>query len=181
MARPRPAVSGVAGLLRGRRAGTGARPISQTDGARAKRAASAALAEAFGRPKWERRAECRIRGLDPDLFFTDPGEEIPAAALSACWACQVRLQCLRLAMATEVSKSEGGLGRYGIFGGLTANQRTRLASGLPVAIKPPKERNRDRVRKRKAAAAVRAGRPAGTAGSSGRRSARSRAGSRATS
>lgn len=93
---------------------------------------------------WWHRAECHVRNLDPRLFFPAPGQPIDECVFSACGACQVRRECLRDAMANEPDISGR---RHGIWGGLTARQRTLLAAGKPVKfLIPTSMRNRQRRR-----------------------------------
>lgn len=75
-------------------------------------------------PKWMRWAQCA--DADPDLFYPEPGEDNTPkvkAAVRICRTCPVRGACLRWAFETE---REGY--RWGILGGKTANQRTRIAN-----------------------------------------------------
>ena len=68
---------------------------------------------------WTAQAACR--GIDVELFFADA--LTGAAVIKVCDTCPVRQDCLQAAM-TE----EGHWGvRHGIRGGLTGNQRARLA------------------------------------------------------
>ena len=64
------------------------------------------------------------RGVDPEIFYAtkerDPADV--ATALEICRNCPVRQACLEQAMEWE----RGTSGRWGIFGGLTALQRSRL-------------------------------------------------------
>ena len=70
---------------------------------------------------WRTRAACR--GMEPDLFFPH-GEtaheavEQTTRAKKVCTDCPVRLHCLLYALASHPQD--------GIWGGLTASQRTRL-------------------------------------------------------
>jgi WhiB family transcriptional regulator, redox-sensing transcriptional regulator len=67
------------------------------------------------RQPWEQEANCL--GLDPELFFPESGVS-PAEAKAVCAGCQVRDDCLGLALAENVT--------YGVWGGLTAAERQRL-------------------------------------------------------
>ena len=67
---------------------------------------------------WMDLAACRE--YDPELFYPTPGEN-PAAPLSVCRGCDVVAECLELALATEWPTQ-----RYGVWGGRTAAQRSRL-------------------------------------------------------
>ncbi|MEV8093171.1 WhiB family transcriptional regulator [Kitasatospora sp. NPDC085879] len=87
---------------------------------------------------WQRRAACR--GKDAALFFHPAGErgersqEREAAAKRVCTRCPVRGQCLEYALAADE--------RYGIWGGLTEDERRALRAGArrrgrPAAARPP--------------------------------------------
>jgi WhiB family redox-sensing transcriptional regulator len=54
---------------------------------------------------------------DPDAFFPEQGGDVYAPK-RVCAACDVRAQCLQYAL------DHGE--RFGVWGGLTANERTRL-------------------------------------------------------
>ncbi len=76
---------------------------------------------------WAERGTCRP-GATTDLFFPTRGESLaPAKAL--CRACPVIAECREWAMAHE---------KYGVWGGLSENERQRLRSGtrfiFPCAI-----------------------------------------------
>ena len=64
---------------------------------------------------WQERAACF--GIDPDVFFPTSEEEA-GPALSHCNRCGIRELCL----AWAVKNGE----RYGVWGGLTEQQRRRL-------------------------------------------------------
>lgn len=69
---------------------------------------------------WRNQAACV--GCDPELWF--PNKRDPDSAeqtIAICQQCPVRLECLDFAMDTE-----GTHHRYGIYGGLEANQRVSL-------------------------------------------------------
>lgn len=68
---------------------------------------------------WAARAACQ--GQDLALFFSDAEQKI-AQAKQICAACPVRRQCLDEALHAEATTSGAG-----IFGGLTANERTEFA------------------------------------------------------
>lgn len=83
---------------------------------------------------WHAKADCRRPGYDPDwwhpgLAEAGEGRERPrSASLRAkliCASCPVRPQCLEEAMA-DVE------GTYGIWGGLTREERLALADGCKV-------------------------------------------------
>jgi WhiB family transcriptional regulator, redox-sensing transcriptional regulator len=64
---------------------------------------------------WERRANCL--GLDPELFFPEGGES-PEPAKAVCRGCEVRAECLDMAVREGIVD--------GVWGGLTAAERRRL-------------------------------------------------------
>jgi len=64
---------------------------------------------------WQEQALCRQ--ADPDLFFPERGSPGDSAK-RVCVDCDVRLDCLEYALANGE--------RYGIWGGLTERERTRL-------------------------------------------------------
>jgi WhiB family transcriptional regulator, redox-sensing transcriptional regulator len=64
---------------------------------------------------WQERAACY--GIDPEVFFP-PSEEDAGLALSYCSACGIREMCLAWALKNRE--------RYGVWGGLTEQQRRRL-------------------------------------------------------
>ena len=74
---------------------------------------------------WMTRASCaQISG---DLWYADEGQPSHRkAAIETCRKCPVRTQCLAHAMELE-AKDERTSIRYGIFGGLTPQQRIKLA------------------------------------------------------
>jgi WhiB family transcriptional regulator, redox-sensing transcriptional regulator len=64
---------------------------------------------------WQDRAACF--GIDPDVFFPTSEEEA-GPALAYCGACGIREMCLAWALKNGE--------RYGVWGGLTEQQRRRL-------------------------------------------------------
>ena len=64
---------------------------------------------------WQRQAACY--GIDPDVFFPTSEEEA-GEALDFCSGCGVRETCLAWALKNGE--------RYGVWGGLTEQQRRRL-------------------------------------------------------
>jgi WhiB family redox-sensing transcriptional regulator len=64
---------------------------------------------------WQDKAACY--GLDPDVFFP-VSEEEAGPALAYCSACHIREMCLSWALKNGE--------RYGVWGGLTEQQRRRL-------------------------------------------------------
>ena len=79
---------------------------------------------ADGELEWHQEAVCAQ--TDPEIFFPE-GNASLKDAINICKTCPVATQCLEYAMKnTEV---------YGIWGGTTARQRTRLRNlgkGRPV-------------------------------------------------
>lgn len=66
---------------------------------------------------WMQDARCAQ--TDPDMFFPSPGERERANdARSICGRCDVAAECLEFALRTHEP--------HGIWGGLTARQRTAL-------------------------------------------------------
>lgn len=64
--------------------------------------------------------------IDPELWFPEKGDA-NRAAIRFCGQCPVQQACLRYALKTDQ--------KYGIWGGLTADQRSRLLGrgrGRPV-------------------------------------------------
>jgi WhiB family redox-sensing transcriptional regulator len=64
---------------------------------------------------WQDRASCH--GIDPDIFFPTSEEEA-GPALAYCGGCAIRVECLAWALKNGE--------RYGVWGGLTEQQRRRL-------------------------------------------------------
>src|SRR5438445_13628959 len=64
---------------------------------------------------WQDQAACH--GIDPDVFFPNSEEEA-GIALSYCSGCRIRELCLAWALKNGE--------RYGVWGGLTEQQRRRL-------------------------------------------------------
>ena len=77
-------------------------------------------------PEWWRSAACR--GSDPTLFHGTPAAHRQAQLL--CRRCPVSEICLWSAMADEAPTPY----RYGVWGGLTAPQRHRLAAQLAAEL-----------------------------------------------
>jgi WhiB family transcriptional regulator, redox-sensing transcriptional regulator len=76
---------------------------------------------------WQERAACRE--ANPDLFFPERGSPGDSAK-RVCVTCDVRLECLEYALAN--------CERYGVWGGLTERERTRLrrqATSLFAAVR----------------------------------------------
>ena len=65
---------------------------------------------------WQDRAACF--GVDPDVFFP-VSEEEAGPALTFCNSCLIKEECLAWALKNGE--------RYGVWGGMTEQQRRRLA------------------------------------------------------
>lgn len=65
---------------------------------------------------WQDRPACF--GIDPNVFFP-VSEEEAGPALAFCNACGIRSECLAWALKNGE--------RYGVWGGMTEQQRRRLA------------------------------------------------------
>ena len=78
------------------------------------------LFDGQGVPTWHNEAVCR--DLDQEIFFRDAGNTAQVnTAKQVCAGCPVRAACLADVMAWE----RPGY-RYGVVGGLSANERARL-------------------------------------------------------
>jgi WhiB family transcriptional regulator, redox-sensing transcriptional regulator len=79
------------------------------------------VVEDDGRQAWLDQAACRDH--DPEQFFPESGEQTKAAEAKAiCAGCQVRNQCLELAV-----NAAGGVDQdHGVFGGTLPAERSRL-------------------------------------------------------
>ena len=64
---------------------------------------------------WQEHAACH--GIDPDVFFPTSEEEA-GPALAYCGSCRIREMCLSWALKNGE--------RYGVWGGLTEQQRRRV-------------------------------------------------------
>ncbi|WP_406463014.1 WhiB family transcriptional regulator [Streptomyces sp. NBC_00111] len=63
---------------------------------------------------------------DPELFFPDKGQsDKTRAAIAICMGCPVRRACLDEALALE--GTVGASHRFGVLGGCSPRQRTRIA------------------------------------------------------
>ncbi len=81
--------------------------------------------------EWQERAACR--DADLEVFFPnlEPGRKVGdrlsaqvEQAKAFCRACPVHRQCLELALSAEGGRAESL--RFGVFGGLTPNERAAL-------------------------------------------------------
>ncbi len=83
-----------------------------------------------GRPAWMARAACA--GMHPETFHPHGGRGRPLdldvinAALAICARCPVRTECLEHAITHRED--------HGIWGGMTARQRLRIARRQPLEI-----------------------------------------------
>lgn len=79
--------------------------------------------------EWQYEGACRQ--ADPDTFFSPERERGPrryareAAAKAVCATCPVVAKCLEHALTVKEP--------YGVWGGLTVDERNSLASGKPKA------------------------------------------------
>ena len=64
-------------------------------------------------------------GHDPTIWFPPPGAGEYERARHICERCPIRERCLEVAMDWEARR--GTKSRYGMFGGLTPDERSRLA------------------------------------------------------
>jgi WhiB family redox-sensing transcriptional regulator len=65
---------------------------------------------------WRDLALCRQ--VDPELFFPEKGGGLARPGKRICGACEVRVECLEYALASRE--------RFGIYGGLSENERRKL-------------------------------------------------------
>lgn len=72
------------------------------------------------REPWESKARCL--DADPAVFYPEVGEN-PHKAKAICDSCEVRRQCLELAMRMEGDSSTF---RYGVWGGTTPDEREKI-------------------------------------------------------
>lgn len=77
--------------------------------------------------EWMKYGACAT--ADPDAFFPEAAGTLGKEAKAVCAVCDVREKCLQYAL----DHNE----RYGIWGGLSVNQRSRLRN----SITNPKEGN----------------------------------------
>lgn len=74
---------------------------------------------------WSWHTDAACRGVDAELFFPGNDEE-SGPAKAVCAVCPVRENCLAFAL----RRGE----RYGVWGGLTEKERTRLSAEAREAI-----------------------------------------------
>lgn len=91
-------------------------------------------------------AACARPGIDPEVFFPPNGGAAPAVVSTAktiCDSCPVRTQCL-----DYVSDPEPGDAmwtNYGIYGGLTAQERTTGRPAQRPGRRPVLQPHRDAI------------------------------------
>lgn len=73
---------------------------------------------------WRDRARCAE--TDPEAFYPEKGEPTEPAR-RVCRNCEVRVQCLEYALANDE--------RFGVWGGLSVQQRRRLKVGASTPIR----------------------------------------------
>jgi hypothetical protein len=70
-----------------------------------------------GRPEW--MVDARCRGINPDLFHPEQGDNAGfASAKAICAACGVREECLAYAL--------DNVEQHGVWGGLTESERRKI-------------------------------------------------------
>lgn len=74
--------------------------------------------------EWEERARCRDIE-DQSLFFPEHGNRSPARAKAICGRCEVKDQCLQVALENDE--------RFGIWGGMTEKERRAATRQSDVA------------------------------------------------
>lgn len=83
------------------------------------------------RPRWMRNAACRGQGFNT-WFPSEESSEEADAARHVCSGCRVRTDCLDYALAAGI--------RHGVWGGLSARERTALAGAARKATGTGRER-----------------------------------------
>ena len=73
-------------------------------------------------PGWQLAAACGSSGLNPDDWFTEPGNPAHTAAKNVCGSCPVRRSCLAHALAVDEPA--------GIWGGANETERAQLRQAL---------------------------------------------------
>ncbi|MFJ6381160.1 WhiB family transcriptional regulator [Kitasatospora sp. NPDC092039] len=82
-------------------------------------------------PRWSREPDGACHTADGGVFGRSADEPVAAArareeaAKAVCAGCDVRVECRRHALAAREP--------YGVWGGLTADERRALFTGDPVA------------------------------------------------
>ena len=77
-------------------------------------------------PGWQRAAACASSDLDPDCWFTEPGNPAHTAAKVICGSCPVRRSCLAHALAVDEPA--------GIWGGADEIERAQLRQALAEGV-----------------------------------------------
>lgn len=107
-------------VLRRVRAVIGTRGNERSNAAVARLVLRGLLLDGQPAPAWRRAAACA--DVLPGVFYPDPGDHVTAAAAKrVCAGCPVREACLADVLAWERPST-----RYGVVGGLTAQERHRL-------------------------------------------------------
>ena len=110
----------VESVLRRVRGVVGTAGLEQLDLAGARLVVGKLLFDGDGIPDWHHRAACQEQ--DPEMFFPNRSDEQQIqAAQRVCSGCPVRSACLAEVMAWEPPGA-----RYGVVGGLSAQQRRRM-------------------------------------------------------
>lgn len=78
---------------------------------------------------WYETAACRKEGVDPEIFFGE-SRQSHERAKQVCGVCPVRNECLTDALAAEDRLA--GVGRFGVYGGLTGRERSQVAEKRPL-------------------------------------------------
>lgn len=78
--------------------------------------------------EWRQRALCP--SVDPDIFFPEQSESA-AEAKRICAACPVRPECAEYAIRNDE--------RFGIWGGLSAKERSLLRQATPRRRAPARQ------------------------------------------
>lgn len=71
------------------------------------------------------RADAACAQIGGNLWYPEKGEPTRDAK-RICAGCPVRSDCLDYALAIEATTGRGWVGRYGVWGGLTAQERKAL-------------------------------------------------------
>jgi len=76
--------------------------------------------------RWQDDAICR--GVPLNLFFPERGEPVTSVIKDLCTECPVRTDCLEYALHHE---------RYGVWGGLTEDQRQKIRRERNIVVVTP--------------------------------------------
>jgi len=77
----------------------------------------------MGSPAFFKDALCR--GLDPGLFYLEPGDPGISTAIAVCRECQVRMECLIYAIDSNETE-------FGIWGGVSPRLRRPTKSKATI-------------------------------------------------